>query len=98
MPPYNRAHCSCLLTKAYLIDASSLYRRYYVLQRTALLAEQNGTKEHPAFCPKHPNKKTSLPIRESTPLIEVQEKIFAQTFSNLRKRKVQWDNAIEGNC
>ena len=84
--------------RAYLADANSLYRRYYVLQRTALLAEQSGTKEHPANCPKHPNKKTSLPMRELIPLIQGQEKIFAQTFSNLRKRKIQLDSAIKGNC
>ena len=98
MPSYDRTHCSCLLSRDYLADVSSLYRRYYVLQQTVLLAEQSGTKKHPAFCPKHPNKKTSLPMRELIPLIEGQEKIIAQTFSNLRKRKVQWDNAIKGNC
>ena len=98
MPSYNSGYCSCLLSRAYLADALSLYRRYYVLQQTALLGEQCGTKEHPTNCPKHRKQNTLLPKKERILLIDEQDKIFTQTLSNLRKRKVQWDNAIEGNC
>ena len=97
MPSYCSTHCSCLLTRAYLTDASSLYRRYYVLQQTVLLAEQLGTKEHPKNCPKHRKQNTSLSKEERILIIDEHERLFAQKYSNLQKRKAELDGAI-GNC
>ena len=95
MPSYCSTYCSCLLTRAYLVDASSLYRRYYVLQQTALLAEKCGTKVHPASCPKCPNKKkTSLPQHKLVLLVDEYDKTINQSFDNLRKRQSDLHDAI----
>ena len=97
MPAYCSTYCSCLLTRAYLVDASSLYRRYYVLQQTVLLAEQFGTKEHPINIPKHRKQNTLLSKKERILLIDEHEKMYAQNFTNLQKRKADLDSAI-CNC
>ena len=97
MPSYSSTHCSCLLTRAYLTDASSLYRRYYVLQQTVLLAEQLGTKEHPINCPKHRKQNIPLSKEERFLIIDEHERMYAQKYSNLQKRKAELDSAI-GNC
>ena len=94
MPSYDRAHCSCLLSRDYVTDASSLYRRYYVLQQTALLAEQTGLKEHPASCPKHEKQKTQVSRKEFMPLIDAKKKLFNRAFANLQERK----NQLDGSC
>ena len=97
MTLYSPIYCSCHLTRAYLTDASSLYRRYYFLQQTALLAEKFGTKEHPTNCPKHRKQNTLLSKKDRILLIDEHDRLFAQNFSNLQKRKAELYSAI-GNC
>ena len=97
MPSYCPTYCSCLLTRAYIVDASSLYRRYYVLQRTAFAAEECGTKGHHVSCPKYRKQNTSLPKKDKIHLIKEQEDYFNQQYLNLQKRRDQICDAI-GDC